>query len=359
MSAGILESFAVSSVLPVAIVLLAILTSAWRIALMAALRFVRLPCSSIVVWAFLVALVLNVTEEYQCCRVLYGGEDNEAIRFMDTVLDEEQWLVELEAEKRAVEEMAFVKGSVDFFYSDAGANLNKVQATVWCCWAGSTFKRVMVACDEKDKPTHLEALRVLRAKLAAEHMGAGHEPHARAVERRRELEAAGSVEAPEPANAFDQMRAARARLSLLEKKAAADERVAELARQTERVAREKREAAEAAAKQSKAAADALKPKEPSHKKQMTAFVAGSSSQQQTNVCEPLLDGDEEPTYTTWTPAKWKELETKEQQRRTKPIDPARAHGAHYTSLISSRWTLTDSIGSLCADQHGGQFARRR
>jgi hypothetical protein len=247
MSAGILESFAVSSVLPVAIVLLAILTSAWRIALMAALRFVRLPCSSIVVWAFLVALVLNVTEEYQCCRVLYGGEDNEAIRFMDTVLDEEQWLVELEAEKRAVEEMAFVKGSVDFFYSDAGANLNKVQATVWCCWAGSTFKRVMVACDEKDKPTHLEALRVLRAKLAAEHMGAGHEPHARAVERRRELEAAGSVEAPEPANAFDQMRAARARLSLLEKKAAADERVAELARQTERVAREKREAAEAAA----------------------------------------------------------------------------------------------------------------
>ena len=39
---------------------------------------------------------------------------------------------------------------------------------------GSQFKRVMVACDEKEKPTHLEALRALRAKLVSEHMCATH-----------------------------------------------------------------------------------------------------------------------------------------------------------------------------------------
>eukprot|EP00966_Prymnesium_polylepis_P248302 5740792-Prymnesium_polylepis.1 len=148
---------------------------------------------------------------------------------------------------------------------------------MWCCWdiARRSFKLVKVACDEKgDTPTHLEALRTLRAKLASEHMCAGHQPMERAVERRRELEASGDVEAAELANAnvFDRLGAAQARISLLDRQAAVDERVAELARQTERTAREKREEAEAAAKQSKATADALRPNE-SEKVEFVRVVA--------------------------------------------------------------------------------------
>ena len=175
--------------------------------------------------ALLVALAVNSG----LCHVLYGGEDDEAIRFMDmeTELGQELWLEQLETEKRSIEAMPVVKGSVDFFYSKESANLNKVQATVWCCWAAArrSFKQVVVACDDKTRPTHLEALHELRAKLVTEHMCAGHVPNERAVERRRVLEARGEVEATESANAFDRMRVAQARLSLLQKKAALDERV--------------------------------------------------------------------------------------------------------------------------------------
>lgn len=146
-------------------------------ALMPMASLVRLPCSGVVVWLCAVALVLNFTDDYSLCHALYGGEDDEAIRFMDTVLDEAQWLEDVERACRAIEELPVVKGTVGFIYSDKSANLNKVQATVWCCWdsAKRSFKQVVVACDEKDKPTHLEALRTLHAKLVAEHMGATHE----------------------------------------------------------------------------------------------------------------------------------------------------------------------------------------
>ena len=84
----------------------------------------------------LVALVLKGTCGQSLCRVFYGGEDDECIRFMnmDAALSEEEWLLQLEAEKRAIEQLPVVKGSVDFYYSDVSANLNKVEATVWCCW---------------------------------------------------------------------------------------------------------------------------------------------------------------------------------------------------------------------------------
>ena len=59
-------------------------------------------------------------------------------------------------------------------YHDTVANLNKVQAKLWCCWTGGRFKRVPVACDESDKPTHLEALRQLRANLIRDHGGEDH-----------------------------------------------------------------------------------------------------------------------------------------------------------------------------------------
>ena len=262
----------------------------------------------------IVALVLNSTD-VNVYRALYGGEDDEAIRFMDTVLSEEKWLAEVESEKHMIEEMPVVKGSVDFFYSDTSANLNKVQASVWCCWAPArrTFKQVLVACDEKEKPTHLEALRALRAKLVSEHMCATHEPHERAVARRRELEASGEAEAAEPANAFDRMRAANARLTLLEKKAAVDERVAELARQTERVAREKREAAEAAAKQSKAAAKAASPQGASGAGPSTAVPMEAAATEQE-------EEDHEPMWREWTLPRWRKHETELEKRRAVEID---------------------------------------
>jgi hypothetical protein len=121
-------------------------------AFVAVLRFVhRKPALSAVILLLLVALQLKGTFGFGLYCVLYGGEDDECIRFtMDAALSEEEWLVQLENEKRTIEELPVVKGAVDFFYSDVSVNLNKVQATVWCCWAGSQFKRVMVACDEKE-----------------------------------------------------------------------------------------------------------------------------------------------------------------------------------------------------------------
>ena len=64
------------------------------------LRLGRMPCSGIIIWLCIVALVLNFTNDLSLCRVLYGGEDDEAIRFMDTVRSEEKWLAEVETEKR-------------------------------------------------------------------------------------------------------------------------------------------------------------------------------------------------------------------------------------------------------------------
>ena len=43
------------------------------LALMAVLRLARMPCSGIVVWMCIVALVLNFTEDLTLFRALYGG----------------------------------------------------------------------------------------------------------------------------------------------------------------------------------------------------------------------------------------------------------------------------------------------
>ena len=115
---------------------------------------------------------------------VYGGEANEAIRYMqmegcepepipetafgDGALSNatEQWLLQLEEQVRLIEALPFVKGQVKFYDSDKSANLNKVEAVTWCCWGAGQFKRVMLACDESGKkPTHLEAATELRLKL--------------------------------------------------------------------------------------------------------------------------------------------------------------------------------------------------
>ena len=164
-------------------------------------------------------------------RMLYGGEAEEAIRYMqmecepgeplqetafpaegalsEGALSEaaEQWLVQLEEEIRLINELPFVKpGSLTFRESEESANLNKVEVAVWCCWSGSQFKRPVACCDEKEKPTHLEAARALRCELIQKHGQPDHPTHPRAAGRRAALEEAGEVE---PTTAFDRLRFAR------------------------------------------------------------------------------------------------------------------------------------------------------
>jgi multidrug efflux pump subunit AcrA (membrane-fusion protein) len=103
---------------------------------------------------------------------------------------------------------------------------------------------VVVAVDEKAKPTHLEALRALRETIECNHVSSEHQWADKALARRSELEAAGQVE---PCDSFDRMRMARARLSLLQSQAAAAERALEKAREAERKASTAREEAEASA----------------------------------------------------------------------------------------------------------------
>ena len=98
--------------------------------------------------------------------------------------------------------------SVCFNYGDA-ANLCKVLGTVWCCWQSSraSFKQVAVACHLEQRPTHLEALRELHAKLLREHSSASHEPDAKATARRAKMESVGA-DTEAGGTAFDRMRAA-------------------------------------------------------------------------------------------------------------------------------------------------------
>ena len=154
-------------------------------------------------------------------------------------MSEEQllWLVELEKELALVEQLAVVK-SVSFIYSDKSHNLNKVQATLWCCWDGArrSFKQVLVACHEKERPTHFEALRKLHQTIREDHMCADHVHDPRAVARRTELN-----ELPLQAdsnNVFDRMKVAQAAQQLMRLKAEADARRLEEARQAEHANRQ-------------------------------------------------------------------------------------------------------------------------
>ena len=128
-----------------------------------------------------------------CSRVLYGGELLEVIRFMELAdceqplsAEAEVWLGALEEQKRLVEALPFVQGAVGLAISDASANANKVWAIVSCCWQPSRqgFKQVTVACDEQEKPTHLEAMMALHKKLSKEHGASDHPIHPQAAERR-------------------------------------------------------------------------------------------------------------------------------------------------------------------------------
>ena len=142
------------------------------------------------------------------------------------------------------------------------------------------------------KPTHLEAASALRASIIKKHACAGHVFDHRAIARREQLtherSQQGAETETEAATAFNRIGLAQARQQSAARQASAAEQAAEAARETEAAARLAREAAELQAKALRAAADALKPKEPSHKKQKTAFSAGSSSQQVQQTDENVI-----------------------------------------------------------------------
>ena len=68
---------------------------------------------------------------------------------LETPLEAEVWLQQVEEQKRLIEALPVVK-RLDFFCDDDNQNLNKVEATLWCCWAGGRLKRVKEACERRD-----------------------------------------------------------------------------------------------------------------------------------------------------------------------------------------------------------------
>ena len=238
----------------------------------------------------------------------------------------EAWLGALEEQRRLIEQLPVVK-SVDFVFGET-ANLTKVKVTVWCCWEASrsAFKQLHEACTEDDrKPSLLEAARVMRANLE-KHTSASHKHDPRAIARREVLAHDPEAAMPAATDAFDRVRLAASRQQAVQRLAAADKAALEKAHSAEQAAVRAREQAHAKAKASQAAADTLKPPSVSHKKQRTAFAASAASCAEGCACGAAqcseCDADDvEPTYASWTEAKWKELENKEQKRRNTPIDP--------------------------------------
>ena len=225
----------------------------------------------------------------------------------------EQWLLQVEEEKRAIEELPFVR-CVSFTYGET-ANANKVLATVSCCWEMSrqSFKQIPMACHQEERPTPLEALRALREKLIREHGGNDHVHHPKAVARRAELEQ--ETQPASNANAFDRMKAAAALQSMAAQRAEADARALEKAHSAEVEATHAREVAEARAAESAAKAKALAPRRAS-KKQKTASASASTS---TTAAE--ADTDKPDSWSTWAVSMWRKEERWIQKRRSRRIDP--------------------------------------
>jgi hypothetical protein len=61
----------------------------------------------------------------------------------ETLPADDEWLLQVEAEKRGLEELPYVK-EVGFVYGDT-ANLCKVLATVWCCCSLRTHIKISVS----------------------------------------------------------------------------------------------------------------------------------------------------------------------------------------------------------------------
>lgn len=224
--------------------------------------------------------------------------------------EQDAWLLELEEAKRLIEALRVVK-SVELFFHDADPNLNKVEATLWCCWSSGRLKRVKMACDKSgEKPTHLEAMRALHTKINKEHMCGDHQPDPRAVKKRVELGVA--LGAPPGSTVFDRMAAAQAAVRLVQHTAEADQQRVDQAMAAEQravlaqeEAAQRRKDAEATAKRSKAAAEALsRPPVPPAKKQRTAAAAGRSTDTPPGAAAEPMDAEAQAATEEADPKSW-------------------------------------------------------
>jgi len=234
---------------------------------------------------------------------------------------EEKWVREV----AALESLPFVKdGSVNFVASDESANLNKVHVTVLCCWEQSrrAFKQLTMSCDNKGKPTHLDALRALRAKVEAEHGAPNHVGDSKAHERRLELERE-NMGVSRPKTAFDMLALGNAAVKRALEKARVDEEHARAACEAELIASNAREKAQREANTSKARAQELsKPTLVKQKRQKTSVDVHLSScgrSCDSDTAQTEGETDDEPSWMTWTIARWRKHESEMQKRRSTQI----------------------------------------
>ena len=169
---------------------------------------------------------------------------------------------------------------------------------------------IRVACSSVVGTTKLDAALVAKQRVAAALGSAALE----AAEERVRMEHATAAAAAAPPSAFERMAAAQ-HVAPAEEAAAAAEKLAaaaraELAALQEQLeaAANKVEAADARSKELEEAADDAREAAGFERKRQKAEEG---------------DADAEPSYRRWSPAKWNELETKEQARRAVPIDESR------------------------------------
>lgn len=238
-------------------------------------RMLRRPLK-VAAFVFLCLFIVFLSSGFN----LEGNMDIDMEKQAAPPAEDEAWLLAVEAETRAIEQLPYVK-AVAFSYGET-ANLCKVFASVWCCWENSrrTFRKVAVSCDLDTKPTYLEALHALHEKVVEKHGAADHQHDPKALARRAELHAArSSAQPPDDGNAFDRMKAAASRMHVAQQRAAADAAALEHAVAAELAAVQLREAAEARAKASKAAASELQKNAPPPQKRQKAATATDAAQQ--------------------------------------------------------------------------------
>jgi hypothetical protein len=268
---------------------------------------------------------------------LYGGEDDESIRFMEpaaaemaeplpmepTVTElnaaEQHYFEELASELRSLAQIPLVTAVSSFDHGDEMQQKGVLLGLDARFLSRSKARQIQVHCSEKEgfsrkrrevtqpKPTHLDAARAARAELERDY-----------VDELAAAAAAGSSALAEQ-NAFDALRAAAAARFGLEKRVAAATEAMENACTAERAAVLAREAAESSLKQAKATLNAFGP---SKKKQKTAG-AGSSAEAAAGVEAAATEqevADDEPTWREWALSRWRKHEKEMQKRRAVGID---------------------------------------
>ena len=267
---------------------------------------------------------------------LYGGEANEAIRFMEPapteteeLEDEERTYVgQLEAALRALRQHALVTG-VNVYCNDDGSDPQKRGVSVTL---NSTFlakgkqRSINIHCSEKEgrkgrkgeptapKPTQLHAARAALEQLMRDYDA--------------ELAAAAAAGSPQAEQtAFDVMRAATlARKGLEQYVAAATVKVTG-ACDDERAKVLEREAAETELREAKAALEAFGP---SKKKQKTtagssgtaaAGGTAASGEAATATAEQEAAADEPFGWLRWPLSRWRKHEREDEHRRAVPLEP--------------------------------------